>query len=361
MSSDKPMVSGNKPAQILPTDLRSTFELFKFYRPEIGIRRLLQNAGIAAMAPRQIYHVVHNRPPDTLAAALMPENYDSIKTFEAALAGEEFQRNLGARLLAAFPEKHRLFFVHIPKTAGVDLALHLTSRYPSIGTNLLDPDLTPKHEDFFLAIKHIVLEMACSDTIFISGHTFLGTYQSWNGNGIRYNDNVFTVVRKPLDQILSQVNYVLTRIFSNEEPISADTAGWRSEFAVDNVAKQDSRNDIIRLAKRVLHHRGVVVPNVICSYLGGGNLDVAVRQTVAHDLEVIELSQLDAWSEQRWDVTHKTRMNSSEKFVSFEDFSAEDLDYAHSIVSDDMRYYQKVLTAYERYGGTSIRGTQIVS
>lgn len=312
------------------------------------------------MPPRQIYHVVHDRPPDMLGAALMPENYDAIQRFGAALAGEEFQKNFGARILAAFPEKHRLFFVHIPKTAGVDLAFHLTSRYPSFSTNLLDPNLTPKREDFFLAIKHLVLEMACSDTIFISGHTFLGTYQSWNGNGIRYADHVFTVVRKPLDQVLSQVNYVLTRIFSDAVPIAPDTAGWRNLFGVEKLGIRNSRNEIVELAKRVLRDPGVVVPNVICTYLGGGNLDVAVRQTVAHDLEVIELKLLDAWSEQHWDVTYKTRLNSSEKFVSFEDFSAEDMDYARSIVRDDLQYYQKVLTGYERYGGTSIRGAQIV-
>jgi hypothetical protein len=353
-------IAENAAVPSCPTDLRSTFELFKFYHPEVGVRRLLQNAGVATMSPRQIYHVVHDRPPETLAAAMMSNGYDAVQRFLAGLAGEEFQKSLGARLLRAYPEKHRIFFVHIPKTAGVDLAYHLTSRFASFSTNLLNPILTPKREDFFLALKHLVLELACSDTIFISGHTFLGTYQSWNGNGIRYGDEVFTVVRAPMDQLLSQVNHVLTRIFTRGEPVGADTAGWRSLFGVENLEMRESRQEVVRLASRILRDPGVVVPNVICTYLGGGTFAAAEQQTVAHNLEVIELSRLDSWSEQRWDVTHKTRLNSSEKFVTFEDFSADDLDYARGIVQEDMRYFQKVLKAYEVHGGTSIKGAQII-
>ena len=163
-----------------------------------------------------------------------------IANFIAALSSGEFQSQLAARLVRAFPEKRRLFYVHIPKCAGVELASHLISRYPSINTNLLDPVLTSRPEELFLAIKHVVLEIAVSDTIFISGHTHLGTYQSWNGNGIRYEDEVFTVVREPIDQIVSQINYVLTRIFTGEGPVPLDTKGWRVEFGVDDLGIKTS-------------------------------------------------------------------------------------------------------------------------
>ena len=177
------------------------------------------------MSPRQIYQSVHARAPDSLEAALPSANYNATASFIAALSSVEFQHNLAAHFLRAFPEKRRLFFVHIPKTAGVDVATRLISQFPSINTNLLNRILTPKSDELFLAIKHIVLELECSDTVFISGHTHLATYQSWAGNGIRLQDHVFTVVREPMDRIISQVNYVLTRIFSDRIPIQPDTAG----------------------------------------------------------------------------------------------------------------------------------------
>jgi hypothetical protein len=86
-----------------------------------------------------------------------------------------------------------------------------------------------------------------------------------------------------------------------------------------------------------------------------------MARTVVHDLEVIELKQLDAWMEQNWGVREPARLNTSEKLVSFSDFSQDDIDYCHSIVQEDLKYYQKVQKALERHGGSSIRGAQIVA
>ncbi|WP_428483711.1 hypothetical protein [Rhodopila sp.] len=339
------------------------FEMFRFYRPEVGLHRLLQDSGVADMSPRQIYHAVHNRPPDTIEAALPAANDRAIPTFIAALSSLEFQENLAAHILRSFPEKRRLYFVHIPKTAGVDLATHLICRYPSINTNLLDRTLTPEPKQIFAAMKHIVLEIACSDTIFISGHTHLGTFQKWNGNGIRYQDQVFTVVREPLEQIVSQINYTLMRIFSDENPIPPDTLGWRKLFSIESPCPQYSQDAIRQLARQILRNPGVVVPNVVCAFLGGNSYKRSVLQTVAHDLEVVELQRLDAWSEQKWSVssTPGGRLNSSKKFVSLQDFPPDDQDYARSIVQEDVQYYEDVMAAYERHGGTSVRGHQIAN
>jgi hypothetical protein len=342
-----------------PTNLRDTFELFRFYRPDVGIARLLMGAGVADMSPREIYHSVHGRPPDSLDAALRSASYDPTASFIAALSSLEFQQNLAAHFLRAFPEKRRLFFLHIPKTAGVDVASRLISRFPSINTNLLDRTLT-RSEDIYLAIKHIVLELAHSDTIFISGHTHLGTFQSWAGNGIRCGDDVFTVVREPIDRIVSQVNYVLTRIFSDEAKIQPDTAGWRNLFQVKELEMRHAPDRIIRLAREILHNRDVVVPDIMCEFIGGTSYESALTKTVAHDLEVIGLRQLDAWTEQRWGARDRTRLNSSEKFISIKDLSELDITYCHSIAQEDIKYYQKVLGALDRHGGTSIKGAQII-
>lgn len=343
-----------------PSDLRSMFELFRYYRPDVGFERLLENYGVPDMTPRQIYHAVHGRPPDSLDVAVPHKHFNAVKTFMAAVSSREFQGNLASSLLRAFPEKRRLFFVHIPKTAGVDLATRFSCRYPSINTNLLDRGLTPSREALLLAIKHIVLEMHTADTVFISGHTHLGTYQSWAGDGIRAADRVFTVIREPLDQILSQVNYVLTRIFSDETPVQPDTAGWRNLFHLNDLSRQDSKDWVLQLARRILRDRGVVVPNVMCAYIGNGTCDVAVTKTVAHDLEVIELKGLDAWTRECLGVDRATRLNSSKKFISMDDFSSDDIEYAHSIAVEDYKYYEKATTALKRLGRTSLTGVEIL-
>lgn len=40
-------------------------------------------------------------------------------------------------------------------------------------------------------------------------------------------------------------------------------------------------------------------------YIGGGNYEAALTKTAAHDVEVIDLKQLDAWTEEGWGGTTK--------------------------------------------------------
>ena len=140
-----------------------------------------------------------------------------------------------------------------------------------------------------------------------------------------------------------------------------DTAGWREEFKVEYSETRRSPDRVFHLARRILRHQGVVVPNIMCGFIGGSGYEAALTETVAHDLEVVDLRQLDTWSEQRWGVGEKTKLNSSEKFVSLKDFSRDDIEYARSIVQEDMKYYQAVLDATDRHGGASIKGAQIIS
>jgi hypothetical protein len=96
------------------------------------------------------------------------------------------------------------------------------------------------------------------------------------------------------------------------------------------------------------------------TFLGGGSCAESIARSVAHDLEVVDLKRLDSWCEQVWNITEKSKLNSSAKFVSLQDFSPADLEYARGIVREDMSYYGHVIAAYERHGGTSVRGSQII-
>jgi hypothetical protein len=177
---------------------------------------------------------------------------------------------------------------------------------------------------------------------------------------VRADDTVFTVVREPTDRIISQINYVITRIFSEQVPVQPDTAGWRRLFGVEDLSKKNDRDYLTRLSRRILRDRGVVVPEVMCTFIGGATCEAALTKTVAHDLEVIELERLDAWTEAKLGVTKATRLNSSEKIISMKDFSADDLDYARSITQEDYRYYEKVLSAVKRLNKNSIVGSEIL-
>jgi hypothetical protein len=59
----------------------------------------------------------------------MEASYHPCGHFRAALLSDEFRRNVVQGLLAAFPEKGRNVFIHVPKCAGTDLIFNLVHRF----------------------------------------------------------------------------------------------------------------------------------------------------------------------------------------------------------------------------------------
>jgi hypothetical protein len=341
----------------VPSTIRETFELFAFFRPELGIEGLVANLPLEGMTPRQVYYAAHGRPPDSIGTAILQLGITAADVYAAALRSEEFRENFVARFLEAFQEKKRLLFIHVPKCAGSDLSSHLVSRFPSLNSQILDPDWASS-DQFFAAIRDVVLEVNVSDSIYVHGHNNLAFYRKWEL--IRFRDEIFTVLRDPVSRVISQVNYVLTRIFSDEVPVAPDTRGWRDEFAIDDNQLTEAKAAVHELAHRSLRDEGVVVPNVICQYLGRGTCDSAVEQTVINDIEITETSRYDAWSQARWGVGRPTRKNASDEYVRFTDFLPADQEYIREICNEDLKFYNLLIERLEQSDSLSIKGNDIL-
>src|SRR5690349_20055299 len=161
-----------------PTDFRSVFDLFRFYRPELGVQALLTDVDLEGVTARDVYHACHGREPENEEAATSHERHSIPDLFERAIRSREFQTGLVERFVKAFPEKNCLSFVHVPKSAGSDLSTHLITRYPSLRTTVIDPGLTDR-KAFYQAIKELVLEASTSNAIYIHGHNTLSDYVRW--------------------------------------------------------------------------------------------------------------------------------------------------------------------------------------
>ena len=340
-----------------PTNLRDTFEQFAFFRREEGIDKFIHALPLQNMPLRQVYYAVHGRAPDSFATAVYPPEMTATDAFLAALKSDEFRRNFVPRFLSAFPEKRRLFFVHVPKCAGVDLSSYLISLLPSLKTQVLDPEWATRIE-FYNLIKDLVLEIKASDSIYIHGHNTLLTYSEWSV--LRFEDEIFTIVREPISRVLSQVNYVLTRIFSDEVPIAPDTQGWRQRFNVDDLAISHSAEQVLKLARRCLYDEEVVEPNVICRYLGSGTYDSAIEQSVIHQLEITDTSRYDEWCWVRWGRREATRRNVSRPYVSLGDFTSDDRAYIASICTEDLKFHRLIIERLEQSGRCSLFGHELV-
>jgi hypothetical protein len=342
---------------VFPRNTRQVFDLFKFYREELGVQALLTDIDIDGLTARDVYRACHGRDPEDENAASSHERHTIPDLFERAIRSFEFQNLLVPRFIAAHPEKKCLSFVHVPKSAGSDLSTHLITRYPSLRTTIIDPNLTNR-KSFYRSIKDIALESSISDYVYIHGHNELKTYIKW---GVaRPQDHVFTIIRDPIQLIVSQVNYVLTRIASDAQPPAPDTVGWRRVFEVSDTEILESPEEVRRLAHRILRDTGVVPPENTCHFLGEGDKDSVIGALVDYNVEITDLRRYTAWLKERWQVRHLTRMNASRTYMKLTDFDSADTDYMREVTRQDQALYDFISERLDSAGTTSLRGSQVV-
>lgn len=345
----------NHSGQLAPTKMRDLFIGFRFYRGELGLSGLFLDNDFSNCTARQVLYACHGRAPSTVQEAFAHRRFTGRELFVAAVSSGEFQSKFAERFLESFPEKSRLVFVHIPKCAGSDLSTHLIGRFASLNTKVVDRSITSIPE-LHNSIKSLSLEILAADKIYIHGHTHLQTYVDWGA--LRYDDDVFTTIRQPTDLIISQVNYVLTRIFSDEDPIPHDTKGWREEFEIKNLNQYNDIESKRKLASKILRNRGVVPDNVICRYLGNGTSARALENIAIHNVEITNLEKYHSWLKERWGIGSFTRMNESIKYISINDFGDNDKTYLNSIISEDQIFYDTIKKRLDETGKSSLRGLE---
>jgi hypothetical protein len=231
----------------------------------------------------------------------------------------------------------------------------LITRYPSLRTTIADPELTDV-VTFHKNLKNLVLEAGTSEYIYLHGHNHLRTYAEWGA--ARPQDHVFTTVRDPVDLIISQINYVLTRMASDETPLPHDTGGWRAEFDVHDVSILESKAEVVRLAQQILRHTGVVPINNTCAFLGNGTSADALERLAIYDVEITDLRRYPQWIRDRWQIHHQTRMNPSRRFVTLADFAPADIEYINSITHEDQLFFRHISDRLDGTGKSSLRGTE---
>ena len=321
-----------------PRDPRSLFELFATYDPGRGLDDLLATLDVTGVEPRHIYHSVLGRRPETLQATRKPEHYNARDHMRGALVSPEFQRKIIPLIVNAYPEKQRLLFIHVPKCAGTDLRIGLSTRYPALDIGLAQPDWTSTQQ-LFAAIHEVALGLRFSDTILLHGHIRIAA--AINGGMVRPTDRIITVIRDPVEIILSNVNYIITRVLQDQQDgkEAPDTQGWRRVLGIDRLPPEMPEEVTARLFNTILHHPATTVPNSICYWLGNGDVQSAIRRLVINDVEITDTRHYAAWMRDRWDVVRAAKANESRKFVTRAQIGADDVKFIESITADDRELY----------------------
>jgi hypothetical protein len=341
-----------------PTDPGSLFRLFSLYDAGQGLYQFLYRLDFDGARPHHLEYAALGEA-DPIGHLAVEWNDEVARDRLASLLHEPaFQEKILAHALRALPDKRRLLFVHIPKCAGTDLTAHLTTRFPRLEQSWTRENWTRKVQ-LFQALSVFAREVPFSDSIFVSGHVRLDEYIG--ANLVRPTDEVFTVVRAPLDIAVSQINYVITRLQAAVERgrMDTDVAEWMRMLGVPALPPAITSSFVNEIAQKALRHPDITTANTLCRWLGGGTADAVVERLARFHVEITDTERYNVWLMQRWGIAARTRHNESTKYVSLSALGHQDLAYLRGLSPQDEKLFDIIEERLVASGRPSVTGEEL--
>lgn len=350
-----------------PWTSRELFERISLFEGSGNIESIFSNIDWSSVRPVHLYLCLLGRLPECLEVSIPGASYSPSSHFFDILNSDEFQRAIVAGILRAFPEKRRLIFVHVPKCAGSDLLWILSNRFPWIIDSISYPEWTGK-DVLFESLRNILRKITASSAITVGGHGPLQSIMS--SNIYRGGDDIFTILRNPVERALSSANYSFSLIMDEANSARPDYREWVSIVGSDRVdklrkLKVSGKNSKYLagardLARELLYSGSVVAPNTMCNFVGRGDAASAIELMALTNIEVTVVTQYERWLLDRWGFDRSIRVNESIKVLRVDNISRRDLEYIESISVEDMRLYRRVSTVIDNCGNSSIRGLDLI-
>jgi hypothetical protein len=350
-----------RPEQLMrlpgPINPRQLLEILSLYDSAHELYDLLTRVDLRKHNARDAYYCVFGRYPGDPAPPTK-NNANITDYINQMLLSEDFQTNIINIFLNAYQDKKRLLFVHIPKCAGSDLSNHLVTKYPSIG-QMLGATVWTSGKEFFACLRDIILRMKFSDSIFVRGHLNLAYYLS--SNLIRPGDDIFTVIRDPLEIAISHVNYILTRFSADfKRPLPGpDTGQWLGLLGLPNIPDTSSDEANRELAQKILYNPQIVPSNPLCHWLGGGTAETVLARMAVHGVEISDTTRYNTWLHRKWGLVGNTRQNASQAFIAANSLDQKDTKYIRSQFAEDIKLYQAVHDHLSKYELDSVHADEI--
>ncbi|MCA7952554.1 hypothetical protein LGM43_20015 [Burkholderia seminalis] len=291
---------------------------------------ILDDSDISA---RDIYQACLNRLPEAEVCRIhYSSGMERAQHISQVINSEEFRRIFHGLLCKSYPEAQRIFFLHIPKTGGTDLR----ERFRGDASTLIW-DVSHESEVHGAQLAHqqfAKFQRAESKRILLSGH--YGINDLLSRSCLRASDKAFTIIRNPVDVVVSAINFVLTEL--ERFPERPYAQNWSARLAALGVERKSEdqlweRWQISKLLRSSDFYEEYA--NLISRYLGGpdGTLNSVIDNVVVADMDLVEISALGPYVERyvrpRTDASY---LNVSKKVIQ----SEEDLDLRDRIYIRDV-------------------------
>jgi hypothetical protein len=341
------------PIVAAPQTVRQMLLAFAMFDKSAGLDSLLDRLSFDGVTRRQVYFSVLGRGPETAKMAVAGPNYNPRVHLAKTLHTEEFQVRIRELILAAFPEKRRLIFVHIAKCAGTDLMQTMQRQYPYLHHHMARANVTDRAELFEL-LREFSVAVRLSDSIAVAGHVPLRWYLE--RKLVRFEDDLFSTIREPRELLYSYISFILTRLVTYQGTKRTDTTAWLSHIGMTEIEPNPSPGYLVELGGRLLRAQPVTTPNMLCANLGRGDVASAVESIVTTDIELTDMTRYSAWRLQKFGFEPSRRVNPSQPYFSPKTATAADRAFIDDMVGEDTPLYEKLCQHLNASDALSIRG-----
>ena len=337
-----------------PKTPRELFRLFLLYDNETGVSGLAKRINFTDVKSSQMYFSILQRLPENRNLARWDDGaYDPSQHFCEMLWSDEFQSRVIRLLLSSFPEKRRMIHIHIPKSAGSHFFAKMAPIYPCINQMIQVSSWTSKQELMeILAGFASIVEFY--DFLMVHGHFSLDYVVQ--EIGVRFGDEIFTVVRDPVISAISMANYVASRLIADPTGSYPDTREWLDQLGMETFPKGRSSNYVKSIALATLHDDRIAHVNPICHYLGDGTSESAINNIVINNVEITDTCRYDRWLESRWGISAGSRINQSRPILNRDDVIPRLSERLSYLCSEDMKVFEAVKKMLDAQDGPSIKG-----
>ncbi|MFP5248426.1 MAG: hypothetical protein ACLGP3_01205 [Acidobacteriota bacterium] len=351
-------------AAAAPMDPGALLRLFSLYEADRGLYELLCRVDFAGVRPAHLEYSVFG----SVGASPLPDREWSPRVardyLHDLLHSPRFQQDILAYVLRAYPEKRRLFFIHIPKCAGSDVLSRIAERYPLVSQHWRGFD----RERFFQAMAEFAREVQCSDTVAVGGHVPLNYFV--DAGLIRPCDRVFTVIRDPIEIVPSAINYAIMRIEHGlrDGMIDGEMRAWLAAVGMSSLPNEITPQFVSEVSHRALYssavltgwNTAVVQANSLCRWLGGGDAAAVMARLARYHVEVTSVPHYSDWISDEWGITTQSRENVSTKYVTLSNMAPQDLAYVRGLSPEDRKLYDLIDERLTASGRTSIFGEDLL-
>ena len=246
---------------------------------------------------------------------------------------DEFAHRHCKALMEAFPHLKRKFFIHVYKSGGTTIfkSIEKSGRYATTLTpNAVLDGWTPDRIKYLREIAFWLCKPEC-EAVTVFGHHSARWLISQNIK--RGQDEVFTVMRHPLDTMISYLNFILTSVDGDEQNLAIDK--WREELGLSG--RIQGREHALELAPKILSmHIG---SNLACELLGVSPDFLGAKEGAAIlGVQFILFEDVDKFIASQG-LPAIPRQNVSRLFLKAADLPSSIVDTIYGKIGEDLKLY----------------------